>query len=449
MHARTIGGKQVSIKKIPIGILGLGTVGTGVARLLYENADILQKRLGAAIEIRKAADLDITRDRGIIFPPGVLTTDPFSVINDPEIRIVVELIGGTGIAFDLIKKAIGNKKHIVTANKALLAAHGNEIFDIALANGVSVAFEASCGGCIPIIKTLRETLAANRISKMAGILNGTCNYILTQIEKLGISFKEALSDAQKAGYAEADPTLDIEGYDTAHKLAILSALAFGTNINFDGIYTEGISFIEPIDIEFASRMGYRIKLLAIAKFDGSRVEARVHPTMIPKSEMLSNVDGSLNAVSVTGDAVGTMMLYGHGAGMMPTASAVISDTVDIARGLLSGGLTVPMAAFQPEAIRSVDSKPMEEIESFYYFRFAAVDRPGVLAKIAGILGNHDISIKSVHQEEQKLNDAVPVFILTHKASEAKVCSAMEKISRLDVIEGDPVLIRIEEGNQTP
>ena len=430
-----------------IGILGLGTVGTGIARLLTENQSLIAKRLGADLIIKRAADLDIERDRGLQLNPGVLTTQAMDVINDPDVDIVLELIGGKDTAFELINAAIDQGKHVVTANKALLAEKGLELFQKAAAAGVNIAFEPSVGGCMPIVKTLRESLVGNRIQSICGILNGTCNYILSKITEEGSTFANALAEAQAHGYAEADPGLDVDGIDTAHKLSILSALAFGMEFSFSDIYVEGISGLTPMDIEFASQCGYKIKLLAITKFDetADKVEIRVHPTMIPDGNPLSKVDGTLNAVTITGDAIGEMMLYGHGAGMMPTASAVLSDIVDIARTLMTGGgIRVPMLSFQMENIRKIALRPIDEISTHYYFRFSALDRPGVLSKVSGILGDHGISIKSVHQIERKLNDGVPIFMMTHAAQESQVKSALSKISALDVITDEPVLIRIEE-----
>jgi len=436
------------MKKINIGIVGLGTVGTGIAKILADNGDVIAARLGAELILKRAADLDIERDRGVAFPPGVLTTDPYAVVNDPEIDIIIELIGGKGIARELIEKAIENGKHVVTANKALLAEQGDGLVDRAVKKGVSLAFEASVGGCMPIIKTIREALVSNRITAITGILNGTCNYILTRITNEGVTFADALKDAQRKGYAEADPTLDVEGYDTAHKLAILSSLAYGMRVNLDDIYVEGISNLTPVDIEFALDCGYRIKLLAISKFNGQSVELRVHPAMTPFADQLSKVDGSLNAVTVTGDAVGDLVLFGYGAGMMPTASAVLSDTVDIARNILAGGgVRIPILSWQPGQIREIPVRPIDDIETHYYFRFSAMDRPGVLSTIAGILGDHEISIKSVHQIERKLNGGVPLFMLTHLAREKQVRQAIEKIAALDVISQKPVIIRIEERQQ--
>jgi homoserine dehydrogenase len=438
------------MKQIKVGIIGLGTVGTGIAKLLVQNKDIITARLGAELLLTRGADLDMERDRGISFEPGQLTTDPWLVTDAPDISIVAEMIGGTGIAKEVIIRALNNGKHVVTANKALLAEHGHELFELAGKKGVSLAFEASVGGCMPIIKTIRETLVSNRILAVTGILNGTCNYILTKISSEGMSFADALRDAQAEGFAEADPTLDVGGFDTAHKLAIISSLAYGMKINMDDIFIEGISNITPMDIEFARDSGYRIKLLAISKFDGHSVQARIHPAMVPFSDQLSNVSGSLNAVTISGDAVGDMVLFGHGAGMMPTATAALSDICDISRNIIAGGgERVPMLSWQESQIRDIPIRSMDEIETHYYFRFTVLDQPGVLSKIAGILGNHDISIKTVHQIERKLDGGVPLFMLTHKAKEAHVQAALKGISALAVSTQDPVLIRIEEGNHKP
>jgi len=436
------------MKAINIGLLGMGTVGTGIAKILINNQSFIASRLGATLNLKRAADLDINRDRGISFKKGILTTDPFEVVNDPEIDIILEMIGGETIAKELILKAIKNGKHIVTANKALLASHGNIIFKAAAENGVTIAFEPSVGGCMPIIKTLRESLVGNRILSITGILNGTCNYILSKMTSENVSFEDCLAGAQAAGFAEADPTLDIEGFDTAHKLAILASIAYGMEMDLKNIYIEGISHITPMDIEFAGQCGYKIKLLAITKYINHEVDVRVHPAMIPFSNPLSNVNGSLNAATISGDAVGDIMLYGHGAGMMPTASAAISDIADIARNLISGSpQTIPMLSFQLDRIRAIPVRPIDGLIAHYYFRFTAIDRPGVLSIIAGILGDHNISIKSVHQTEQKLKGGVPIFMLTHEARESEVKKALSKISSLDVITDKPMLIRIEEKAQ--
>lgn len=428
-------------------MLGCGTVGTGVAKILLENRDLISSRVGACLNLRRVADIDIDRNRGVQFDPGVFIADARKVVDDPEIDIIIEMIGGEGIAKALILSAIENGKQVVTANKALLAKEGNVIFKSAAEKGVDLAFEASVGGCMPVVKTLRESLAGNQIRSMIGILNGTCNYIFTKITDEKSTFEKALAEAQASGFAEADPTLDVEGFDTAHKLAILGALAYGMEINFDDIYIEGISNIAPLDIEFAEQFGYRIKLLAISKYKDDAVEARVHPTMIPLNNILSSVNGTLNALAITGDAVGDILLYGHGAGMMPTASAVVSDTVDVARNLLTGATgRIPLLSFQTNTIRKIPVLPMDEIYTHYYFRFSALDRPGVLSKISGILGHHDISIKFVHQKGRKTNGAVPVVMVTHLAKEADVKKALSELAGIDVVSGRPVLIRIEDEN---
>jgi homoserine dehydrogenase len=429
-----------------LGLIGCGTVGTGVARLLIQQKPLIEKRIGVPLVLKYVADLDVETDRGITFDSGVFIQDAQQIINDPQIDIVIEMIGGETLAKDLTIQAIQNGKHVVTANKALIAAHGNELFQLAYGKCVDLAFEASVAGCMPIIKTIRESLVADEIHTMVGILNGTCNYVLTQITENGISFKEALLQAQSNGYAEADPTLDVEGFDTAHKLAILTALSYGMRINYDDIYVEGISAISPLDIQFAETFGYRIKLLAIGKRYDDHVEARVHPTMIPFDNILSNVSGSLNAVTVCGHAVGDLFLSGFGAGMMPTASAVVSDIVDLARNLTyqckSG--RVPMAAYQPDRIEKIAVLPISEIVTHYYFRFEVMDQPGVLSKIAGVLGDNGISIKSVHQKGRKTNGTVPIVMLTHHAKEAYVQKAFKDIGALEMVGRPPVLIRIEQ-----
>jgi homoserine dehydrogenase len=435
------------MKKINIGLLGCGTVGTGVARILFNNRDLIRARVGANLILKWVADIDVTTDRGLRFDDGVLISDAYKVVEDPDIDIVVEMIGGQDVAKDLILRAINNRKHIVTANKALLASQGNTILKSAAAKGVDLAFEASAGGCMPIIKSLRESLVGNRIQSMIGILNGTCNFILSKITDDGSTFEVALSEAQARGYAEADPKLDIDGLDTAHKLAILNALAYGMNINLNDIYIEGISKISPMDIAFAEQFGYRIKLLAISKDRGDTVEARVHPTMIPIDNLLSSVNGTVNAVTVSGDAVGDILLYGRGAGMMPTASAVVSDLVDLSRNLITGSSgRIPVLSYQTENIRKTEVISIQEIVTHYYIRFAAMDRPGVLSKISGILGKYGISIRSAYQKGRKTNGSVPLVMLTHTAKEASVAKALRQITELDVVSDRPVLIRIEDEN---
>ncbi len=435
------------MKGVRVGICGCGTVGTGVARLLTENRELIESRLGVRLILAKVADIDTETDRGMRFESGVFVSDARAVVEDPQIDIIVEMIGGKGFAKELILNALNRGKHVVTANKALLADFGDEIFAAASGKGVDLAYEASVGGCMPIIKTLRESLVGNRIRSMTGILNGTCNYILSRITEAGVDFQTALAEAQRCGYAEADPTLDVEGFDTAHKLAIINALAYGMRINLPDIYVEGISKITPLDIALAREFGYTIKLLAISKDRGDSVEARVHPTMITLSNPLSNVSANLNAITVAGDAVGDMMLYGFGAGMMPTASAVVGDIVDIARNMVSNSAgRVPLLAYQEKSLRPLPVMPMDQIVTNYYIRFAALDRPGVLSKISGILGDLSISIKSVHQKGRRSETAVPVVMLTHTAKEADVKSAISRICELDIIRDAPTLIRMEDAN---
>jgi len=432
------------MKSISIGLLGCGTVGTGVARILLEQKDLILSRVGASLVLKNVADIDTDRDRGVPFDDGVLIPDAWSVVNDPDIDIVVEMIGGERIARDLILKAIENGKHVVTANKALLANQGNGIFRSAAERGVDLAFEASIGGCMPVVKSIRESLVGNHILSMTGILNGTCNYILTAITNEGSTFDAALSEAQANGYAEADPSLDVDGIDTAHKLALLSSLAYGMEINLGDIYIEGISDITPFDIAYAREFGYRIKLLAISKFQGEAVEARVHPTMVPADDPLSNVNGTLNAITITGDSIGDMMLYGHGAGMMPTASAVVGDLVDIARNMLySTSGRLPLLSYQTENIRKIPIVPVEDVSTDYYVRFLALDQPGVLSRISGILANYRISIKSVQQKGRPMDGSVPLVMLTHRTREADVQRAVKEIAALDVVSDHPMLIRIE------
>jgi homoserine dehydrogenase len=426
---------------INVGIIGFGTVGTGTVRILLENKDILKERLGFEINLRRVAVRDIFRKRGIKVPKGVLTTDVDSILNDPHINIVVELIGGIDTAKDFILKAVRNGKHVVTANKALLATNGNEIFTAAQRAGVEIGFEAAVAGGIPIIKVIREGLVANKIKAVYGIINGTSNYILTKMTEEDVEFSDALKEAQDLGYAEADPTLDIEGIDSAHKLAILASLSYGIPIPYKNIYTEGISSISTQDIAFASELGYKVKLLAIAKESDSGIELRVHPTMLPRDYLISKVKGSFNAVYVEGDATGSTLYYGRGAGDMPTGSAVVSDIVDIARDIRKNAVgRIPMIT---RAMKSVRIKKMDDVVSMYYFRFSALDRPGVLSKISGILGNYDISIASVIQKGRRIGEAVPLVVLTHEAKEKDVRRAIKEIDRLAVVMDKTVFIRVE------
>ena len=437
------------MKKIGIGLVGFGTIGVGVVRILQENREIIEDRLGESIVLKKIADIDITTDRGIKIDKGLLTTDVRELINDPEISILIELIGGYDTAREIVLEAISKKKHIVTANKALLAVHGTEIFREAHRENVDIGFEASVGGGIPIIRSIKEGLAANNIEVIFGILNGTSNYILSEMTSIGREFADVLKDAQSKGYAEADPTLDINGTDTAHKLSILLSLAYGIETGHEDIYVEGISSIIPLDIEFARELGYTIKLLAIAKEKGRRIEARVHPTLLPNDHLLSMVDGAYNAVFVNGDAAGSTMFYGKGAGMMPTGSAVMSDVLEICRNIMKGiSRRVPSLSFQQEKIRDRKIKKISDITSRYYLRFSAVDRPGVLSTISGILGNLDISISSVIQRGREIGGAVPIFMLTHEAKESNIQKALEEIDNLPITLDNTALIRIEDEEST-
>lgn len=430
------------MRKINIGIVGLGTVGSGTFKILTDNKDILKERTGFEIIIKKIATRDIKKERSVKVPKKILTEDVYSLINDPEIDIIVELIGGIHPAKEFILDAISKGKHIVTANKALLATEGEEIFSFAQSKNVEIGFEASVAGGIPIIKALREGLIANKIKAIYGIINGTSNYILTRMTEENLDFSVALKEAQELGYAEADPTLDIEGIDSAHKLAILARLAYGIKIPFDKIYVEGISKVTPQDIEFASELGYKVKLLAIAKETDGMIELRVNPTMIPKEYLISKVDGVFNAIYVEGDAVGSTLYYGRGAGSLPTGSAVINDIVDIGRNILSNSINRMQVVYETQ--KTIKLKDMEDIISMYYFRFSAIDKPGVLSKISGILGDHNISIASVIQKGRRVGEAVPLVVLTHEAKERDVIKAINEIDKLPVVDGKTNFIRVED-----
>lgn len=425
------------MKKVNIGIIGFGTVGSGSAKILIQNGKIISERTGITPTLKRIADLDTKTDRGIQLEKGVLTSDARSILEDPEIDIVVELIGGINPAKEFIMKALEQKKHVVTANKALLASEGNELFEVARKNDVYLGFEAAVAGGIPIIKVLREGLAANRILSLYGIINGTSNFILTKMTDENVDFSSTLKEAQRLGYAEADPTFDIEGIDSAHKLAILTSIAYGIPLSFDQVYCEGISKVAPLDISFARELGYKIKLLAITKATNGEVEMRVHPTMVHISHFISKVDGVFNAVYVSGDSVGETMYYGRGAGDMPTGSAVVGDIIDIALGRTGdfGSQLKPYGAF---TIKSIDA-----VESMYYFRFSAIDKPGVLSRISGILGSNNISIASVIQKGRREGEAVPLVVLTHKSVEKDVKKAIKEIDALDVVADKTIIIRVE------
>ncbi len=430
------------MKQIQVGLIGFGTVGSGLAQTLLEQKKRLQRRTGAEIILRQVADTS-GRPLPEQFSGVKLTRDATDIFTNPDIDIVVELIGGMEPARTFLLEAIKHGKHVVTANKALLSIHGKEIFEAAVASNVEVGFEASVGGGIPVIKSLKEGLVANRIEAIIGIMNGTANYILTKMTDEQLAFDDVLKDAQEKGFAEADPTYDVEGIDTAHKLAILMTIAYGKYVHLDDVSTEGISSIEPIDIEFAKEFGCRIKLLAISHQHRDSVEARVHPTMVPNSHMLANINGAYNAIQFKGDTVGNVLLYGPGAGMMPTGSAVAADVVDIGRNILSNSVNrVPALSYLPANIGLPTITPMSELSGPYYFRITALDKPGVLSTISGIFSKHNISIQSVFQKSRHEFDPVAIVIRSHIASEEAVQKCIEEIDSLDVCPEKTVKIRI-------
>ena len=431
------------MNEIKIALLGLGTVGSGVVKVLESHGAEMQERAGCRLVLRRVADADLTRPReGLDLGRLPLVGDANRVLDDPEVQIVIELVGGLEPARTFILKALASGKHVVTANKALLAHHGAEIFAEARRNRVMLGFEAAVAGGIPLIRAVKEGLPANRILSAFGIVNGTCNYILSKMTDEGRDFAEVLKEAQAKGYAEADPALDIEGLDSAHKLQILASLAFRTTVDLKDIYTEGISGVAGEDVVNAGELGYRIKLLAIAKASDGSLEARVHPTMIPADSPMAAVSGVFNAVFITGDNVGNLMFYGRGAGQLPTASAIWSDTLDIARRVAHGipalDVDLPSVSERPLPLR-----PMDEIRSAYYLRVMAMDRPGVLAQVAGILGRHDISLVSVLQKGRAHGEAVPVVMMTHDARERDMRTALAGIDKLPVVASRTTMIRVE------
>ena len=434
------------MKPINVGLLGIGTVGGGTFNVLARNREEISRRAGREIRISMVADKDVERARKIVGDAAMVVADGRAVVESPDIDIVIELIGGYTVAKDFVLRAIANGKHVVTANKAMLATHGNEIFAAAQAKGVIVAFEAAVCGGIPIIKALREGLTANRIEWIAGIVNGTSNFILTEMRDKGLAFDTVLKEAQARGYAETDPTFDIEGVDAAHKTTILSALAFGTPMQFTKAYTEGITKLTQDDIKYAEQLGYRIKLLGITKRTPEGIELRVHPTLIPTRRLIANVEGVMNAVLVKGDAVGQTMYYGAGAGAEPTASAVVADLVDVARTLTTDpGNRVPHLAFQADQLASVAILPMEQVITSYYLRMRVLDRPGALADITRILADRSISIGAMIQREPgEGEDQVDIIMLTHQTREKNVNEAMTKIEALPVVTGKVTRIRLEE-----
>jgi homoserine dehydrogenase len=437
------------MKPIKVGLLGIGTVGCGTFNVLARNQEEIMRRAGRGIEIVAVADLNTARAKELTGGNVKVVADGNEIVNDPEIDIVIELIGGYGVAKELVLKAIANGKHVVTANKALLATHGNEIFAAAQAKGVMVAFEAAVAGGIPIIKALREGLTANRIEWIAGIINGTTNFILSEMRDKGLDFGTVLKEAQRLGYAEADPTFDIEGVDAAHKATIMSAIAFGIPVQFDKAHVEGITKLEAVDIKYAEQLGYRIKLLGITKrtsvngVDG--IELRVHPTLIPSKRLIANVEGAMNAVLVQGDAIGATMYYGKGAGAEPTASAVIADLVDITRlATADPEHRVPHLAFQPNALTDIQILPMSEITTSYYLRMHVADQPGVLAELTRILADGSISIDAMMQKEPAEGEThTDIIMLTHQTQEKNVSAAIAKMEQLATVVGKVTKIRLE------
>jgi homoserine dehydrogenase len=434
------------MKPINIGLLGIGTVGSGTFAVLKRNQEEIARRAGREIVIKIIADRDIEKARRIAGDGTLITSDANEVVTHPDVDIVVELIGGYTTAKELTLKAIENGKHVVTANKAMLASHGTEIFAAAEKQGVMVAFEAAVAGGIPIIKALREGLTANRIEWIAGIINGTGNFILSEMRSKGLSFDTVLNQAQKLGYAEADPTFDIEGIDAAHKISILASIAFGIPIQFDKVYTEGITKLTGEDISYAEELGYRIKLLGITKKTAKGIELRVHPTLIPSRRLIANVEGVMNAVVVKGDAVGPTLYYGPGAGAEPTASAVIADLVDVTRmHTADPKQRVPHLGVQPNSLLDIRILPMEEVETSYYLRLQALDRPGVLANITCILAEFEISIDAMVQKEPKKDEEqVDIIVLTHLSIEKNINAAIAKIEELTSVMGKITRIRLEE-----
>ena len=435
-----------TLKPIRVGLLGIGTVGGGTWEVLRRNADEIQRRAGRAIQITMVADKAVAHARTIVKGKAKVVSDAWEVVRSPDVDIVIELIGGYTIAKDLVLEAIANGKHVVTANKALLATQGNRIFAAAQKKGVMVAFEAAVAGGIPIIKALREGLAANRIEWIAGIINGTSNFILSEMRDKGLPFDAVLAEAQKRGYAEADPTFDIEGIDAGHKLAIMSAIAFGIPMQFSKAYTEGISKLTQEDIRYAEELGYRIKLLGITKRVKAGIELRVHPTLVPTRRLIANVEGVMNGILVKGDAVGPTLYYGAGAGSLPTASAVVADLIDVTRLITADPESrVPHLAFQPDQMSDIPVLPMGEVETSYYLRMRVIDKPGVLADLTRIFAKASISIGAMVQKEPGEGESrVDIVLLTHKAVEKNVNGAIAKIEKLKSVVGKVTRIRLEE-----
>lgn len=432
---------EIEMEKINVGLIGFGTVGGGVARALVEKSAHIERLVGAKVSLKVICDNNLRKKRAVKINKKLLTNDINKVVGNPDIDIVVELIGGIHPAKEFVLKAIKSGQHVVTANKALITEHGQEIFDSANKEGVEVFYEASVGGGIPIIKAMREGLVANEIDTILGIVNGTSNYILSCMAEEGLSFSDALDQAKKKGYAERNPALDIEGYDSAHKLAILALLGFGKFVKIGDIYVEGILDISQNDIRYADEFGYAIKLLAIAKRNGKDLEVRVHPTLLSKEHLLANVNGVYNAIYVHGDMVGGTLFYGRGAGQNPAASSVVGDVIDLARNLRFNTVGRVPIYMKDKSINRISR--MDEIEASYYIRISCIDKPGILGKIAGILGHHKISIASVGQKERKKARIVPVVMMTHEAKEKNMRQALDEIDRLSAIRRKTVAIRVE------
>lgn len=433
------------MKVIKIGLLGLGTVGSGVFEVLRNNAADISRRVGCRIQVGRVVVRDPAPARAGVGPDIPVGQDPFEIINDPDIDVLVEVMGGTTIARDVVLAAIGRGKHVVTANKALLAVHGNEIFERAQAAGVMVAFEAAVAGGIPIVKALREGLSANRVTMVAGIINGTTNFILSEMRDRGLTFDAALADAQRLGYAEADPTFDIEGVDAAHKVTLLASIAFGVPVQFEGAYIEGISRLAAEDFAYADRLGYRIKLLGIARHRAEGIELRVHPTLIPAHRLLANVEGAMNAVWVKGDAVGETLYYGPGAGKLPTASAVVADLVDVVRQMdVAPQNRVPYLAFRQDQLQQVPVLPASEMETAYYLRIQVVDEPGVLADITRIMADEGVSIDAMLQRQPDEGEqTTDIILMTHRTVERCIDAAIARIEALPSVQAAPVRLRVE------
>jgi homoserine dehydrogenase len=436
-----------SMQAVTLGLLGLGTVGSGVVKILQQNRQILEQRVGVALSIKRIAVRDLQAKRAVEVDAALLTTDPWAVVRDPEIDVVVELIGGIEPARSLIVEAAQRGKQVVTANKALLAEAWDAVFTAVTAHEVDLGFEASVGGGIPIIRAIREGFVGNQLDSIYGIVNGTSNYILTRMTDAGEEFRTVLGEAMAEGYAEPDPTFDIDGIDAAHKITVLARLAFGCRVPFGQVYVEGIAGITPMDISYARELGYKVKSLAIAKQQDGEVEVRVHPTLIPEGNLLYSVDGVYNAITVVGDMMGANTFIGRGAGMGPSGSAVVGDIVDIARNLVTGGKgRVPAASYRPGQHRALRMKAMEEVISEYYLRFSVLDKPGVLSKISGVLGRHNISIASVIQKGRRVGETVPLVMMTHHACERDMQNALREIDRIaSEVTAKTVLIRVENG----